>query len=1502
MARQEDLNNSSEGRNLPPSPISYPSTTGTGVEGSLKTAQSTTRQDLEKSILEDEDPLATGDNIITPRSSNLSQTDTSTVARPLSPMQFQSYHHSRKSEGGYFAPRHLQDHPVLQRTSFPENPTAAQGACVRTPTADQPNLYGQSTSECITPPTEPHDRQNLSRDLSMISNASTGNTIQGPTVEISSARTTSAPPTTDATNATVTPRLREYPIYPNQAFAALQSQIHSTPPHPLRTRSSHPSHHASYSAAASSSSAAAAAAAPRQPSEGGRAESGSKTVGNTPASSPGLFTAPAPPSSTVRATNREGHLHWTYPYPQAPPTETHVADIDIDPISGRKLINQLEIVTEIGRGVHGKVKLARNLNDNTLVAIKIVNRYSKRRRLGKLGNPEDEVKKEVAILKKARHPNIVALLEVIDDPAKKKVYIVLEYVSNGEIPWRREGVKEIVIIERRRIEREARGMGETISSTFEDATILREAKWRRERQERRDRQREKLRYLQVTEGEFWSLEHGGLSEDEIEDVSRVNTQESHASTTAHASDQGLNISSNPALHSFPLGAHISSPQDCNFPRIDSDNEISSPGSQRSQVPMSSLKAVSQSSSSAALEGSMYGAYAPEQSRGRTPSMAGSFLSHQSSDLSNDLFDFDDEFSYVPCLTLPAARQAFRDTVLGLEYLHYQGIIHRDIKPANLLWTDHERVKISDFGVSYLGRPIRDDDAEEVSESDASTLDEAVELAKTVGTPAFYAPELCYTDFSAPRPPVTEKIDVWALGVTLYCMLFARVPFLADDEFSMFKRICEDEVFVPRKRLKAVEPLPPSGPNTRTNSPPLPPPPTPVIRKIVLNSNQREPTDLVYEEIDDDLHDLIKRLFQKDPTKRITLKEVKHHPWILHDIENPSAWLDETDPSRQSHGKKIEVSKEEVADAVIPLTMIDRVRSGIRKIGGALGIGTGRQGSSRKRAKSSATTSAVSPSTYHPNIGGTGRETRRDSLRGDEKIITTLKASREPCKEGEHPLSQSVTASPEITEENPFFTNAVSNSGQLSDFGLTEHDRPSVKGQIGPRRPNPPERAISAVSSTGSTKTVIAHRSLDPRSRTPPPMSPGLPGTPVVIDTVGNSSLGAIFGGSARRLVKKMRSRESTRHSSDGSQGAKRPHSVDRVGFNFDDAYADASIAVSSTFASGHVDPPEVLKEVSPTDRFYAVEHTSAQLVPDTTISGTPPSSEAEASKLQRLSISSSSGRPTTAPADERRGSVPAESMRSPLRSLFPAESTDESFRRAQDQQQRRRQLEMEISGEMSNPTSAAVPEPILNRSSCPPSPDDEIFFRKQTEEQARRHPLTRDNELILGSAMQPIISSSSEDPLTPGMSQSESYPSVPSMFSARSSISADDPAIKSRMDVSIPAVLHETKRPFPSGHEDAHGHGSPLHAEDDAGYTGDRGDNDSEDSDSDEGFLTMPKGKARPKALLRSESVSIGQLARKSATKTTAEVMNTDGSESSTGTVKTVRSEEFDVQGSKGRR
>lgn len=87
---------------------------------------------------------------------------------------------------------------------------------------------------------------------------------------------------------------REGPHYPNQSFAALQSQYYPLPyePHPLRSRSSHPSQNSFYSSASSTKS--------RNPSA---MTSGAKTAGNTPAQSPGLFSAS---SSSNRYVGEDG--------------------------------------------------------------------------------------------------------------------------------------------------------------------------------------------------------------------------------------------------------------------------------------------------------------------------------------------------------------------------------------------------------------------------------------------------------------------------------------------------------------------------------------------------------------------------------------------------------------------------------------------------------------------------------------------------------------------------------------------------------------------------------------------------------------------------------------------------------------------------------------------------------------------------------------------------------------------------------------------------------------------------------------------------------------------------------------------------------------------------------------------------------------------------------------------------------------------------------------------
>lgn len=88
-----------------------------------------------------------------------------------------------------------------------------------------------------------------------------------------------------------------------------------------------------------------------------------------------------------------------------------------------------------------------------------------------------------------------------------------------------------------------------------------------------------------------------------------------------------------------------------------------------------------------------------------------------------------------------------------------------------------------------------------------------------------------------------------------------------------------------------------------------------------------------EPVDEDLRDLIKRLLTKNPNKRILLKEVKVHPWVLCGIKNPIEWLDKTDPEQNCHGTKIEVTTEDVEAAVSVPSIVTRAKAAFRKAAG-----------------------------------------------------------------------------------------------------------------------------------------------------------------------------------------------------------------------------------------------------------------------------------------------------------------------------------------------------------------------------------------------------------------------------------------------------------------------------------------------------------------------------------------------------------------------------------------
>ena len=86
---------------------------------------------------------------------------------------------------------------------------------------------------------------------------------------------------------------------------------------------------------------------------------------------------------------------------------------------------------------------------------------------------------------------------------------------------------------------------------------------------------------------------------------------------------------------------------------------------------------------------------------------------------------------------------------GIDYMHSMGVTHGDIKPDNLLLGADGRVRICDFGAARQCGP---DDI----------------MIRTVGTPAFFSPEMCDG-----RPYSARGADVWALGVCLYIFVFGE---------------------------------------------------------------------------------------------------------------------------------------------------------------------------------------------------------------------------------------------------------------------------------------------------------------------------------------------------------------------------------------------------------------------------------------------------------------------------------------------------------------------------------------------------------------------------------------------------------------------------------------------------------------------------------------------------------------------------------------------------------
>jgi serine/threonine protein kinase len=127
------------------------------------------------------------------------------------------------------------------------------------------------------------------------------------------------------------------------------------------------------------------------------------------------------------------------------------------------------------------------------------------------------------------------------------------------------------------------------------------------------------------------------------------------------------------------------------------------------------------------------------------------------------------------------KRLFHQIVLGVQYLHRQGIAHNDIKPENIVLDSEGNAKLIDFGFAKRGTVAGDDEKS--------------------GSLVYAAPEIL-----SQGPYSPQKADIWSLGILLYVMTAAKFPFPDESDAATAEMIRHGKLMYPHSMDPEVEQL------------------------------------------------------------------------------------------------------------------------------------------------------------------------------------------------------------------------------------------------------------------------------------------------------------------------------------------------------------------------------------------------------------------------------------------------------------------------------------------------------------------------------------------------------------------------------------------------------------------------------------------------------------------------------------------------------------------------